>query len=131
MMQAYDWQGAMEASQRMLSADPDHLGALEVLAQAQWFGGQYDAVVSTTSRLLRLNPSEPGYRYTRGMAHLSKGDLMLAYEDFTTAIAQSDNAEFRAQVSSSLNALERWITEGVPRTSRFGSPASSPFGRLN
>src|SRR5690348_11829950 len=68
MMQAYDWQGAVKTCQQTLRQDPDHLGALELLAQAQWFGGQFDAVISTTSRLLRLNPSEPGYRYTRGMA---------------------------------------------------------------
>ena len=131
MMQAYDWQGAMETSQRMLRTDPDHLGALEVLAQAQWFGGQFDAVISTTSRLLRLNPLEPGYRYTRGMAHLSKGELSLAYDDFRTAISQSDNADFQEQVAFSLHALERWMVESPARHSRFGAPLSSPFGRLN
>lgn len=131
MMQAYDWQGAMETCQRMLSADPDHLGALETLAQAQWFGGQYDAVIGTTSRLLRLNPSEPGYRYTRGMAFLSNGDLIRAYEDFQTALSQSNNADFKAQVASSIDTLERWMVEKPLKASRCGRALLSPLGKLN
>lgn len=130
-MQQYDWQGALETCESTLRNDPDNLGALEVLAQAQWFGCQYAAVVTTTSRLLRLNPSEPGYRYTRGMAHLSLGDLLLAYEDFQTALAQSNNQDFRAQVAESLAALERWMADAPMSRSRFGAPTSSPLGRLN
>lgn len=131
MMQAYDWQGAMESCQRLLSRDPDHLGALETLAQAQWFGGQFDAVIGTTSKLLKLNPSEPGYRYTRGMAFLSNGELWRAYEDFQTAIAQSNNAEFKAQVASSIDTVERWLAEMPARKNRFGKPLLSPLGKFN
>ena len=130
-MEAYDWQGTLEACQITLRLDPDHLGALETLAQAQWFAGRYNDVIATTSRLLRLNPLEPGYRYTRGMAHLSNGDLAMAQQDFRTALAQSDNAEFRAQVASSMSALEEWITNLPMRTSRFGAALVSPLGRLN
>lgn len=128
MMHAYDWEGAMESCLRMLSRDPEHLGALEILAQAQWFGGHYDKVISTTSKLLRLNPCEPGYRYTRGMAFLTTGDLTRAYEDFQTALAQSNNAEFRSQVSSSLDSLERYILDG--KVCKSGS-YSNPLGRVN
>lgn len=105
-------------------ADPDHLGALEVLAQAQWFGGEYEAVIRTTSRLLRLNPHEPGYRYTRGMALISKGDLLRAAEDFRRAIQQSNNAGFRAQVAEALDAVEMWIEEQAlrPAAGRQGNP---------
>lgn len=130
-MQVYDWQDTLKTCQRTLQIDPDHLGALETLAQAQWFGGQFDAVISTTSRLLRLNPSEPGYRYTRGMAHLSKGSLALASEDFRTALAQSDNVEFKEQVAHSLHILEKWMVEPIHRTSRLGAPLTSPLGKLN
>lgn len=131
MMQAYDWQGALEKCQRMLSVDPDHLGALETLAQAQWHGGQFNAVIATTSRLLRLNPCEPGYRYTRGMAHLSKGELALAAEDFRMAITMSNNASFKEQVESSLHALERWMVESPSKPGKLGGMLSSPLGRLN
>ncbi len=130
-MHTYDWQGTVESCMRTLRHDPDHLGALEVLAQAQWFGGMYDAVISTTSRLLRLNPCEPGYRYTRGMAYLSIGNLAGAYEDFTTAIAQSDKPEFRAQVSSTLDALERWIAGQPFRGPRLAGQGLRPSHRVN
>jgi|GEM_PF-5827390 len=130
-MYATDWQGTLETCQKMLRIDPDHLGALETLAQAQWFDGQYDAVIATTSRLLRLNPSEPGYRYTRGMAYLSNGSLNLASEDFRTAIAQSNNAEFKEQVASSLQTLEHWMVEPSRHPSRFSAPLTSPLGKLN
>lgn len=111
-MHAYDWEGAMEVCQQLLARDPEHLGALETLAQAQWFGCQYNKVILTTSKLLRLNPCEPGYRYTRGMAFLSKGDLIKAHEDFQTALIQSNNEAFKAQVTSSLDSLERYILDG-------------------
>lgn len=130
-MHTIDWQGTLETCQRTLSTDPDHLGALETLAQAQWFSGQFDAVITTTSRLLRLNPSEPGYRYTRGMAHLSKGSLTQASEDFRTAIAQSNNADFREQVASSLHMLERWMAEPTNTPHGLGMALVSPFDRLN
>lgn len=132
MVQMEDWRAAIETSRRILQADPDNLGALETLARAEWFGGDYDAVISTTSRLLRLNPLEPGYRYTRGMAHLGKGELSRAYADFTTAIAQSGDEEFKAHVASSLDAVERWMSDrAADRATRFSSAAVTPLGRVN
>lgn len=124
----YDWQTTLEECRAVLRHDPDHLGALELLAQAQWFGGQYGDVVRTTSRMLRLNPLEPGYRYTRGMAHLSLGDVARATGDFRAALTQSKDPRFQAEVSRSLDAVERWITDGgglVSGRSRF-APALSP-----
>lgn len=130
-MYANDWQVALKSCERLLQSDPDHLGALETLAQAQWFSGHFDDVIATTTRLLKLNPSEPGYRYTRGMAHLSKGELARASEDFRNAISQSNNAEFREQVNCSLLALERWMMEAPSTPSRFGAPFHSAFGKPN
>jgi tetratricopeptide (TPR) repeat protein len=130
-MHVYDWEGAMESCQMVLRDDPDHLGALEILAQGQWFLGQYQAVIATTSHLLRLNPSEPGYRYTRGMAHLSRGELTRAQEDFLAAIAQSQDEAFRRQVAHSLAAVEQWMTDLTPRRSRFGQATSSLLGRVS
>ncbi|MBX3111204.1 MAG: tetratricopeptide repeat protein [Fimbriimonadaceae bacterium] len=111
MLQSYNWRQAKEACLETLAKDPDHLGALETIAQAQWFGGEFDAVIATMTRLLRLNPHEPGYRYTRGMARLSQGDLTHAAEDFRRALAQSNIAAFREQVASSLDAVELWMED--------------------
>lgn len=106
-----DWEGALANCLEVLSTDPDHLGALEILAQAQWYGGEFEAVIQTTSRLLRLNPLEPGYRYTRGMALLSRGELVRAADDFRRALGQSNSAAFRRQVSESLDMVELWMAE--------------------
>lgn len=130
-MQVYDWEGAVESCELVLRDDPDHLGALETLAQAQWFCGHYQAVIATTTRLLRLNPSEPGYRYTRGMAHLSRGELSRAREDFVAAISQSQDEGFRRQVGHSLAAVEQWMMDLAPQRSRFGQPFTSNLGRIS
>ena len=116
MLQTYDWKGALESCREVLKHDPDHLGALEVSAQALWFAGEYEKVVLTTNRLLMLNPLEPGYRYTRGMALMSMGQLSRAADDFRQAIAQSDHPRFLLQVQSALAAIEEYQRGGVART---------------
>ena len=113
MMQSFDWQGALESCSEVLRDDPDHLGALETLAKAQWLGGQYKEVIVTTNHLLRLNPHEPGYRYTRGMAYLSLGQLRRSAEDLRRAYLQSGNPSFKSQVASALDAVELWLEEGT------------------
>jgi tetratricopeptide (TPR) repeat protein len=107
-LQNYNWSASLEACDRVLQDDPHHLGALEVKAQALWFAGRYDAVVAVTTQLLRLNPSEPGYRYTRGMANLSRGKFEDSRRDFEYAISQSDNESFRSQVREAMDSLTAW-----------------------
>lgn len=117
MNYGFDWQDALRTCGEVLQNDPDHLGALETLAKAQWLGGQYKEVVATTNRLLRLNPHEPGYRFTRGMAYLSLGQLHRSAEDLRRAYVQSGNAAFKSQVASALDAVELWL-EDASTTSR-------------
>jgi tetratricopeptide (TPR) repeat protein len=107
-LRTYNWENALESCEEVLKNDPEHVGALEVMAQALWFGGKFDQVIRTTSRLLLLNPLEPGYRYTRGMAYLSEGALTLAAEDFRLAIKQTNDPEFREQVANALKAVVDW-----------------------
>lgn len=116
MVQSFDWRGAMEMCREVLQDDPDHLGALETLVKAQWLAGQYQDVIHTAGRLLRLNPYEPGYRYTRGMAYMSIGLLRRSAEDFELAYAQSRDAAFRSQVASALQAVELWLGDELPAT---------------
>ena len=121
MLQAYDWQGALESCQEVLKRDPDHLGALEVSAQALWYAGRYEEVVRTTNRLLKLNPLEPGYRYTRGMAHMSVGRLNDAAGDFQQAIVQSNDPQFLSQVRNALFAIEEFQKGGLVMAARMNS----------
>lgn len=134
MLQTYDWKGALESCREVLKQDPDHLGALEVSAQAQWYEGQYEEVVRTTNRLLKLNPLEPGYRYTRGMALMSMGQLSRASEDFRLAISQSDNPLFLQQVQNALLAIEGYLRGGPDRLAAINAlrvaRRSHEFGAL-
>lgn len=128
MLHASDWRGTLESCRRVLSRDPEHLGALETMAQALWCGGLYDEVIRVTSRMLLLNPHEPGYRFTRGMAHLSRGELVQASADFRMALAQSKDPKFREQVARALDAVAGWQgnlgaaasfgLDGAPRSPR-------------
>jgi tetratricopeptide (TPR) repeat protein len=134
MLHSYDWKGALESCREVLKHDPDHLGALEVTAQALWFAGDYEEVVRTTNRLLQLNPLEPGYRYTRGMALMSMGQLVRAADDFRQAINQSNNPRFIVQVQASLTAIEEFQSGGPDRIARMNAARiakrSSEFGPL-
>ncbi|HXH60046.1 MAG TPA: tetratricopeptide repeat protein [Fimbriimonadaceae bacterium] len=121
MYQTYDWKGALENCSKVLEHDPDHLGALEVQAQALWFAGRYADVVRTTNRMLSLNPSEPGYRYTRGMALMSMGQLSRAADDFRQALVQSDDPRFLNQVQNALMAIEEFQRGGVDRIARLAA----------
>jgi tetratricopeptide (TPR) repeat protein len=119
MLQSYDWKGALESCREVLEHDPDHLGALEVSAQALWFAGRYEEVVETTNRLLMLNPLEPGYRYTRGMALMTMGQLARAADDFRQAISQSTNPHFILQVQGALMTIEEYQKGGLDGIARL------------
>ncbi|MCH8978189.1 MAG: hypothetical protein IH945_02970 [Armatimonadetes bacterium] len=121
MLQTYDWQGALDSCRKVLAQDPDHLGALEVTAQALWFAGEFEDVIRTTNHLLKLNPLEPGYRYTRGMAQMSVGQLAHAADDFRQAILQSDDPRFLSQVRNALTAIEEYQTGSFGRVFRMNA----------
>lgn len=121
MLQTYDWQGALDSCREVLKQDPDHLGALEVAAQALWFAGEFEDVIRTTNHLLKLNPLEPGYRYTRGMAQMSVGELAAAADDFRQALLQSDDARFLSQVRNALTAIEEFQTGSFGRVFRMNA----------
>ncbi len=118
-MHLNDWKGTLESCKKVLEHDPEHIGALEISAQALWFEGRYDEVVKTTTRLLMLNPDEPGYRYTRGMALMSMGRLTQATNDFRQALAQSKDQRFLAQVRNALIVIEEFQSGWVGHRQRL------------
>src|SRR5688572_26725029 len=52
---------AIEFAKQTLKSDPGHVGALEILAKAQWQASQCDELLLTLRKLIELNPYEPGY----------------------------------------------------------------------
>ena len=65
--------GAMRHARSVLSMDCDHVGALETLAKAQWQTSTCDELLITLSRLIELNPYEPGYQVLLAGAYQSLG----------------------------------------------------------
>jgi tetratricopeptide (TPR) repeat protein len=85
-------QMAEKKAQRILCADPDHVGALEISAKCQWRLGRFEPVVATTERLIRLNPYEPGYHSLRGAALQALGLLREAIRHFRRSIELGEDA---------------------------------------
>jgi hypothetical protein len=74
--------GAMSFAKDALRGDPRHVGALEVLAKAQWQTSLCDDLIHTLYRLIELNPYEPGYHSLLAGAFQSLGrcgDAVKAY----------------------------------------------------
>lgn len=131
-MHLNDWKGTLDNCNKVLEHDPEHIGALETSAQALWFEGRYEEVVKTTSRLLMLNPDEPGYRYTRGMALMSMGRLSQATDDFRQALIQSKDPRFQIQVKNAILVIEEFQSGWVGHkqrleTAKLARQLSSPY----
>lgn len=56
-----DPEGAAACARRVAARDPEHLGALELLAKALWLLGDLEEVVRCARQLSSLFPYEPGY----------------------------------------------------------------------
>ena len=87
----------------ILADDPNHVGALEVLAKALWQAGDCETLLTTLDRLILLNPYEPGYHALRGAAYQSLGRLGDAVNSFSRA---KGNEEALAE-------LQEWQAELV------------------
>jgi hypothetical protein len=57
---------AIRLAGEVLEADGSNIGALETLAKAQWQENQFNELLGTLTRLIRLNPYEPGYHALKG-----------------------------------------------------------------
>ncbi|MCA1947306.1 MAG: hypothetical protein LDL56_05080 [Armatimonadetes bacterium] len=76
---------ALRRVRLVLRRDPDHLGALELMAKALWAVGQLEEVVLCSRRLESLYPYEPGYFVTEGEALRELGRLEEARAAFRRA----------------------------------------------
>jgi tetratricopeptide (TPR) repeat protein len=74
--------------QSVLVSDPNHVGALEVLARCLWKSEDFVGLESVTTRLTELNPFEPGYHSLRGMALRALG----RYGEAARALARDPQA---------------------------------------
>jgi hypothetical protein len=54
-------ENAIGFAKQILEFDATHVGALEVLARAQWQSSRFEELLLTLAKLVELNPYEPGY----------------------------------------------------------------------
>jgi tetratricopeptide (TPR) repeat protein len=98
---------AVRLCRSILAREADHLCALEMQAHALWRLGRFAQVVRVASRLLALNPHEPGYLLIRGMAHMALGNYAPARESLETALCASLDPDFVTRVWEQLGDLDR------------------------
>lgn len=88
-----------------LRRDPDHVGHLEELAKLLWSAQDYKEAVQIATRLLRLNPYEPGYRYLRGLSHVALGNFTNGVQDLRDAHAQTPDESLKREIERTLATL--------------------------
>lgn len=98
---------AIACARGVLSQDPNHLGGLELLARAQWRGGEYEAGLDTLRHLIRLNPYEPGYQFLAGGVHQALGHYGEAVRAYTRCLS-SENEQLRRSAATAIRELEAW-----------------------
>jgi tetratricopeptide (TPR) repeat protein len=86
----------------LLEADATHVGGLESLAKAQWQLNQYNPLLDTLARLVRINPYEPGYHTLRGQALRNLG----RYGEAVRAFVRAGNAPGAEDAVVEISALQ-------------------------
>ncbi|MEA2553812.1 MAG: hypothetical protein QOJ65_1988 [Fimbriimonadaceae bacterium] len=89
LLQARDAVQAASVAKRILRRDPTHVGALEVLARAQWQQQRFEDLVDTTRSLTALDPYNPGYHMLLGAAYQCLG----LFGEATKAYARASTAD--------------------------------------
>jgi len=98
---------AIATLEKILDVDPNHLGALELLAKAHWRSGQHEAALDTLRHLIRINPYEPGYMYLAAGAHQALGHYGEAVRAYERCL-DSGNPSLSKAAELSIQELEGW-----------------------
>ena len=106
LLSSGDPRAAIVCARRVLRDDPEQIGALELLAKAQWQLARFDALLVTLQSLTRLNPYEPGYHALRGAALQALGRIGEAIKAFARA---GDSSHTASASVEELRALQRLL----------------------
>ena len=108
------WTDAVSVCRSILSKDADHVGALELLAKAQWKGSRNRDLIPTLGRLIALNPYEPGYHALKGAAHQSVGDYENALACYRRARGCSEVVGLSVLLSEAQDEMIRQLVAEDP-----------------
>ncbi len=111
---------ALRLARGILRRDPDHLGALELMAKALWAVGELEEVVRCARRLESRYPYEPGYFVMEGEALRELARLeeaKVAFQRAEEALRRSESHEDPlggATVGPTHAVIEVPVPEDVP-----------------
>lgn len=106
---------AIRKGRSAVRRDPTNVALLEVLARAQWAGCRYEDVLQTTHSLIRLLPSEPGYRLLQAMAYQAMGRFAVAVVTLRQCLDEASSPAIRIRAEQMIADLEGIQTEAVSR----------------
>lgn len=109
-----NYKEAAGLAQKIVHADPTNVGALETLAKALWQTGAHEEVLGVVTRLISLNPYEPGYHTLRGAALQCLGRYGDSVRAFNRAQATPESAEAIRDLHSWQAALIREMLVSDP-----------------
>jgi tetratricopeptide (TPR) repeat protein len=95
-------QESTDMIQMVLRQDPTHVGALELLAKAQWQLNRYSTLLETLPVLIRINPYEPGYYMLQANALRNLG----RYGESLRSFVRAGETEGAMEAVAELSALQ-------------------------
>lgn len=104
---AYRYAESEQAARAILADNPNHLGALELLAKVEWRLERNSDALATLQKLVTLNPFEPGYFYMRGLIYQALGQFREASDSLARAVAFEGTPMSQA-ATVALEDLEAW-----------------------
>lgn len=123
LAQSRQWSRAERAATSLLKQDADHLGALEVLCQAQLHQNRPEEALLTLRRMVRLNPGESGYDVLRASALQSMGRLPEALEALSRARDRAKTPNQKLKIEAEIQMVLECI--GVDPSLESAAPITS------
>ena len=91
---------------RAAEAEPESRSILEALARAQYDAGRYEEAVLTFTALTAANPTDDYAHFGLGLASSKAGDLALAAEHLSLAVAMRPDLGHYARALRRVRALQ-------------------------
>lgn len=119
---------AIATLEGVLETDPNHLGALELLAKAHWRAGHHEAALDALRHLIRLNPYEPGYHFLAGSAQQALGRYGEAVQAYSRCLDPSNPALMQA-AQLAIQEVEGWQESVIAELLRSDPTFRVEYGR--
>ena len=117
-----DLEAAEARCKHILSLDPGHLPALEVLAKTLWRRENYGDLLSTLRAMIGLNPYEPSY-------HSLLATALVCLNRYSEAASAFQRAENDPQCRELQVAVEAWQANVIKQSLQHDLEFRAEFSR--